>query len=130
MTQSQVRAMFIKNKPGVRRPGMGGYWYRCAHCGKWCGRSGGDNINIPSDSIMEVDHQIPWSCGGSDRMDNLVPSCRTCNRAKSNNQTVGDTVRSVKSLVTHPVDTIVGVPLRKAARQNKVLKGLGITKRK
>lgn len=130
MTQAQVRAMFIKNKPGVRRPGMGGYWYRCAHCGKWCGRSGGDNINIPAADRMEVDHIICWANGGSDQLTNLQPLCMPCNRAKSSNPTLGDNIKSVKSLVTHPVDTIVGVPLRKAARQNKILKGLGITKRK
>jgi hypothetical protein len=130
MTQAQVRAMFIKNKPGVRRPGMGGYWYRCAHCGKWCGRSGGDNINIPSDSIMEVDHIRPWSCGGSNDMFNLQSLCRKCNRSKSNNSSIGDNIKGVGNAITHPVDTFIGTPLRKAARQNKVLKGLGITKRK
>ena len=52
MTQSEVRQMFIRANPGVKRPGKKGLWYRCAHCGKWCGRSGGDGVNIPlSDRI-------------------------------------------------------------------------------
>lgn len=30
-----------------------------------------------------ADHVIPVKHGGSDELDNLVPACRTCNRAKS-----------------------------------------------
>ena len=33
MTQSEVRQMFVRNNPGIRINGYGGYWYRCAHCG-------------------------------------------------------------------------------------------------
>ena len=47
VTQSQVRQMFVQYNPGVRRLGKKGYWYRCAHCGKWCGRPGGEKANIP-----------------------------------------------------------------------------------
>lgn len=46
MTQSKVRQMFIRANPGVRLPGRKGYWYRCAHCGKWCGRPGNEHANI------------------------------------------------------------------------------------
>lgn len=60
MTQQQVRARFIKYNPGVRRLGKKGYWYRCAHCGKWCGRPGSDNISIKESDRMEVDHIRPW----------------------------------------------------------------------
>ena len=31
---------------------------------------------------FEIDHVTPKSQGGSDRLDNLVLSCPTCNRAK------------------------------------------------
>ena len=47
MTQEEVRRRFIKHNPGRRRFGMKGYWYKCAHCGKWCGRPGSDRVYIP-----------------------------------------------------------------------------------
>lgn len=42
---------------------------------RYCKRVGG---------VLEVDHVIPFSKGGSDDLDNLVTSCRTCNRQKKN----------------------------------------------
>jgi len=44
--------------------------YRCVICGR-----GG---------LLEVDHIIPWSAGGSDDMDNLRTLCRDCNQERSN----------------------------------------------
>lgn len=130
MTQSEVRQMFIKAYPGVRRAGKKGYWYRCSHCGKWCGRPGGEKANIPDNEKMEVDHIRPWSMGGSDSVYNLQPLCKPCNRSKSNSTTLGDNMHNVGNAILHPVDTFISTPVRKAVRQNKVLKGLGITKRK
>lgn len=130
MTQSEVRQMFIKHNPGIRLPGRKGYWYRCAHCGKWCGRAGREKAYIQDYEKMEVDHIRPWSCGGSDEIYNLQPLCKPCNRNKSANASFKDNVKGVGNAVFHPVDTFVKTPIRKAARQNKVLKGLGITKRK
>lgn len=129
-TQSDTRQRFIRANPGVRLQGYGGYWYRCAHCGKWCGRPGKERANIPDDYKMEVDHIVPWSMGGSDASHNLQPLCKPCNRSKSNNTTFGDNVKSVGNAIFHPVDTFVKVPLRKAFRQNKVLKALGLNKRR
>lgn len=43
--------------------------YTCVYCKKVGG-------------ILEVDHFIPFSKGGSDELDNLVCSCRKCNRQK------------------------------------------------
>ncbi len=51
----------------------------CFYCGQpfyW-----GKNRNNPL--AFTVDHVIPWSAGGSDRMENLVPAHNRCNRAKS-----------------------------------------------
>ena len=36
--------------------------------------------------IIEIDHVMPQSKGGSDRVSNLVPSCHECNQKKSNSQ--------------------------------------------
>nr|DAH80639.1 MAG TPA: HNH endonuclease [Caudoviricetes sp.] len=39
----------------------------------YCGQIGG---------ILEIDHIIPFSKGGSDDLDNLTTACRKCNRQK------------------------------------------------
>lgn len=39
-------------------------------------------------------------------------------------------MKSVDNAVFHPVDTFISTPIRKAARQNKILKGLGLNKRR
>ena len=46
----------------------------CAYCGK--------EITI---NEMEVDHVIPQRYHGTDDMDNLMPSCHTCNHYKRAN---------------------------------------------
>lgn len=53
-----------------------------------------------------------------------------CNRSKSANPTIGDKVRGMGNVIMHPVDTLVKTPIRKAVRQNTVLKTLGIGTRK
>ena len=126
----QYRYEFIKVNPGKRRFGRRGYWYRCAACGKWCARPGSDRVYIPDDIKMEVDHIRPWSKGGSDELWNLQPLCKPCNRSKSNQQNADDKFKTVVNTILHPIDSTIGVGVRKAARQNKVLKKLGITKRK
>ncbi|WP_205664683.1 RNA-guided endonuclease IscB [Ammonifex thiophilus] len=47
------------------------YGRRCAYCGK-------------EDVPLEVDHVVPKSRGGTDRVSNLTLACRECNRAKGN----------------------------------------------
>lgn len=53
--------------------------YRCVFCGK-----GG---------LLEVDHIVPWSAGGSDDMDNLRTLCRPCNQDRSNFKVPADDER-------------------------------------
>ena len=45
----------------------------CYYCGK-----------RPPESVLEVDHMVPVSKGGSNALDNLITSCFDCNRGKSN----------------------------------------------
>ena len=129
-SQSQTRANFIKANPGIQRIGYKGYWYRCAHCGKWCGRPGKGNPAsvIPEDSRVEIDHIRPWSQGGSDELWNLQPLCKPCNRSKSANASFGDSIKMVKNDIVH--GDILTATVKKGLRQNKVLKSLGLTKRK
>jgi hypothetical protein len=41
----------------------------------YCGQVGG---------ILECDHKVAFSMGGSDELDNLLTACRRCNRRKRN----------------------------------------------
>ena len=127
-TQADTRRKFIQHNPGKKRPGKKGLWYRCAHCGKWCGRAGSDKVTLKPDELMEVDHIRPWSQGGSDEMWNLQPLCRPCNRSKSNDATFKDKMKMVKNNIVHADGLKAG--FKKTARNNKILKGLGITSRK
>ncbi|MBC7104778.1 MAG: HNH endonuclease, partial [Firmicutes bacterium] len=50
---------------------------KCGHECQYChGRSG--------DPVLEIDHIVPKSRGGTDRVSNLTIACRTCNREKGN----------------------------------------------
>lgn len=130
MTQAEVRKMFVQANPGIRLPGKRGFWYRCAHCGRWCGRAGGEKAKIPDHLKMEVDHIVPVARGGCvGALYNLQPLCKPCNRAKSSSMTFKDNVKATKNAIFHPLDA-AATPVRRAVRQNKVLKSLGITKRR
>lgn len=55
----------------------GGY---CWHCGK---RLAFSNYGaVGAKGAWEVDHSVPLSRGGTDRLNNLVPACIECNRSK------------------------------------------------
>ena len=134
MNQSSVRQNFIRNNPGIKLPGKAGYWYRCARCGRWCGRPGRSGVYIPEDIRMEVDHIVPWSKGGSDKLYNLQPMCRRCNRDKSNNETYGDMGKAFVNSIFHPVDSLILGKMRaeerKFGRKHKILRDIfGIGKR-
>ncbi len=85
---------------------------RCVYCGR-------------TRTAFELDHVLPSSRGGSDRVSNLVLSCHDCNMAKGN-QTASE--------FGHPqVEMQAGQPLRNAAAMNATryslmdtLKGLGL----
>jgi hypothetical protein len=49
------------------------YGFRCGYCGVTETESGGQ---------LEIDHFLPQSQGGQDKLDNLVYACRTCNAFK------------------------------------------------
>ena len=49
--------------------------FKCQYCGK----------SVKDGAILEVDHIIPKSKSGTDNADNLITSCRECNRGKSIN---------------------------------------------
>ena len=45
---------------------------------QYCGRSAKDG------AILEIDHIVPKSKGGTDDPENLITACRECNRGKGN----------------------------------------------
>lgn len=51
-------------------------WKKSPHC-FWCGA-------VVTFEESTVDHRIPLSRGGSNRSDNLVLACKTCNHARGN----------------------------------------------
>jgi len=60
MTEHKRQTIFLK------------YGGHCAYCG-----------NLMKMKNMTVDHLKPKSKGGSNRIENLMPSCRKCNAAKA-----------------------------------------------
>jgi 5-methylcytosine-specific restriction endonuclease McrA len=70
---------------------------RCVYCGK-------------CNTAFELDHQVPRSRGGSDRVSNLVLSCHDCNTAKGN--------RTAAEFGYPDVATQAKQPLRDAAAVN------------
>lgn len=72
------------------------YGERCAYCGR--------HILFAD---MQVDHMYPQRLGGSDNMENLMPSCRRCNHYKRANPL--ETYRSMLMDVKHKIlDTYLG----------------------
>ena len=52
----------------------------CWHCGKKLSFS---NYGVLyAKGAWEIDHSVPISRGGTNRLNNLVPSCISCNRSK------------------------------------------------
>jgi len=88
------------------------FHHHCAYC--HCG-------DVP----FELDHQIPRSRGGSNRVSNLVLSCQSCNLAKGN--------RTAREFGHPEVEALAKQPLRDAAAVNatrfalvKTLRGVGL----
>ena len=52
------------------------YEHLCKKWGNKCVYCGCNNIKL------EIDHIIPKSCGGSNKISNLTLSCKKCNQAK------------------------------------------------
>ena len=59
------------------------------HLGLTIDRNGGKHWDVYTNNLlMNVDHIVPLSKGGSNNMDNLQPSCSLCNTIKGNGDAV------------------------------------------
>lgn len=82
--------------------------FKCQYCGA--------SSSPDPDFVLEVDHKVPISQGGSNAIDNLVTACNICNAGKSDRGIVAD---------------VVGVPLRNAKHEQfaqMVAKGMAGSK--
>ena len=80
----------------------------------YCGRSG-----VP----LEIDHVVPRSRGGSNRVSNLVLSCHSCNQAKGNRPIEEFLRRKPQRLAR--IKAQLKVPLRDAAAVNATRYAIG-----
>src|SRR5258708_21132970 len=72
------------------------YEYRCAYCGK-------------TDRPFELDHHVPRSRGGSNRVSNLVLSCHDCNQEKGNQTATEYGHPEVAERAKHPLKDAAAV---------------------
>ena len=95
------------------------YKYTCVYCNT-CAFHKGKAINLR----LEIDHVVPKSKGGSDRVNNLVLACHECNQHKSN-QSVEDFLKN-KPAVLKRVQNSLGKSshLQDAAQINIMRKEL------
>ena len=67
--------------------------FKCRYCGQ-----------MPPSVVLEVDHIMPFSKGGSDDQENLITACFSCNRGKSDTElssaqpSMSDKVEQMKEL--------------------------------
>ena len=83
----------------VREYLLAKWGHKCAYCGK---------TNVP----LEIDHIIPKSRGGSNRVSNLTIACHECNQRKGN--------RTAEEFGYPEVQTKAKEPLRAAAFMNAI----------
>lgn len=57
---------------------------------------------------LTLDHVIPRSAGGSDRPDNLVTACWTCNSSRQDAPYPANILRRVRAQLAKPLDRAVG----------------------
>lgn len=74
-----------KNKARSIRKALKGKRYNVLHRAGFKCQSCGEKPSADNDVLLEVDHIVPHSMGGSDNINNLQCLCRDCNNSKSNN---------------------------------------------
>ena len=95
------------------------YSYTCVYCQKCAFRN-----NKSTGLKLEIDHVVPRSKGGSDRVNNLVLACHRCNQNKGN-RSLHEFLK-IKPAVLKRVQDSLGKPLnlQNAAQMNIMRKEL------
>ena len=81
--RARSRASYIAKK--IRVQVLEAADYTCFYCSQKC---------VPD--LMEIDHYIPLSLGGSTEVENLRASCKPCNARKRNRMPVPELLESLK----------------------------------
>jgi len=87
LTKSHKRQHYIGERDG----------WTCAYCGKMLVCDCGPSPQEPWTVAATVDHRVAQINGGSDKLDNLVLSCRRCNSSKHSRPVELSPVRHVPS---------------------------------
>ena len=77
--------------------------FTCAYCGK---------SSLTSEIELELDHIIPVSEGGEDKAENLITSCKNCNRSK-NKQLLNEKAQSTLINIVRERNNSIGLPNEK-----------------
>jgi 5-methylcytosine-specific restriction endonuclease McrA len=70
------------------------YGGRCFYCGTVTVSSDGTGPHLPQEAT--IDHIIPRSKGGRNRLTNAVLSCRACNNARADTDFVEFVIRTTR----------------------------------
>lgn len=67
----------------------------------WCGTElSFKPADVHQPHAFQIDHVVPLYRGGADTLDNLVPSCRACNRKRGVGPDPEQTARQLVTFVT------------------------------
>lgn len=95
------------------------YQYTCLYCQKSAFHNGKS-----TDIRLEIDHVVPRSKGGSDRLKNLVLACHTCNQNKGN-QSLQEFLRRKQAVLKRVQDSLAkSLNLQDATQMNIMRKEL------
>src|SRR5262249_914955 len=85
--------------------------YRCAYC----------HQQATASNPWEIDHILPRSRGGSDRVSNLALSCHACNQAKGNQTALEFGHPQVQRQAKAPLKDAAAVNSTRRALQHRLL---------
>ena len=95
------------------------YSYTCVYCQK-----SAFHIGKPTNIRLEIDHVVPRSKGGSDRVNNLVLACHCCNQNKGN-QSLQEFLKRKPAVLKRVQDSLAkSLSLQDAAQMNIMRKEL------